>query len=107
MMTPEEAKKKIEDNWTRGKIDIKRAVTDDKRVYFRYYADGSLWYETEHNELFPVAIDDLGTATLWLNEKALLLMRYMRMWNKEIENSAEDVINAIGGDMQIAGGPND
>lgn len=82
----------FEDRWrreqarcTRGKIDIKRAVTDERRVFFRYYADGSLWYVTEFEELFSVPVSDLGTATLRLNEKALLLMRYMRKWNTSLE----------------------
>jgi len=74
--------------WTQGKIDIKRAVSDGNRAFFRYYADGSLWFITTDFELFPVPIEDLGTATVRLNEKALLLMRYMRKWNQTLEDAA-------------------
>lgn len=68
------------------KIDIKRAVIENRKVTFAYYRDGSLWYLTEFDELFPIPIDDIGNATFNKEEKALLLMRYMRMWNKEIEH---------------------
>ena len=88
MKTFEEAWELDEPLWTRGKIDIKRAVSDGARAFFRYYADGSLWFITEHKELFPVPIEDLGTATVRLNEKALLLMRYMRKWNQTLEDAA-------------------
>ena len=44
--------------------------------------------ETTDFELFPVPIEDLGTATVRLNEKALLLMRYMRKWNQTLEDAA-------------------
>lgn len=66
-------------------IDIKRAVTDNKVVRFDYYRDGSLWYRTEHDELFSVPIEDIGNATFNHEEKALLLMRYMRKFNESIK----------------------
>lgn len=64
------------------KIDIKRAVIENRKVTFTYYRDGSLWYLTEFNELFSIPIDDIGNATFNKEEKALLLMRYMRQWNE-------------------------
>jgi hypothetical protein len=66
-------------------VDIKRAVTDNRLVVFKYYRDGSLWYETEYGEIFPVPIEDIGNATFKMVEKAILLMRYMRIFNKELE----------------------
>jgi len=68
------------------KIDIKRAVSEKRKVTFTYYRDGSLWYLTEFDELFSVPIDDIGNATFNKEEKAILLMRYMRQWNKEVEH---------------------
>ena len=91
--------------WTRGHIDIKRAVSNNNRVFFRYYADGSLWFITEFDELFPVPVSDLGTATVRLNEKALLFMRYMRKWNASLKEEHAATIAAMGGDVDIAGGP--
>lgn len=67
------------------KIDIKRAVTHNRIVTFTYYRDGSLWYITEFNELFSVPISDIGNATFNRKEKAVLFMRYMRLWNKSLE----------------------
>lgn len=66
-------------------IDIKRAVSDNRIVTFKYYRDGSLWYETEFNELFSVPIEDIGNATFNKEEKAILLMRYMRKFNASLE----------------------
>ena len=43
-------------------IDIKRAVQG--RVTFSYYRDSQLWYRTDHDETFPVPIEDIGNATL-------------------------------------------
>ena len=64
-------------------IDVKRAVTENRRVRFVYYRDGSLWYSTEFDEIFPVPIDDIGGATFLADDKALLFMRYMNRFNKE------------------------
>ena len=66
-------------------IDIKRAVSDNRKVKFVKYFDGSLWYETEFNELFEVPVDDIGNATFWPEDKAILFMRYMRLYNSNIE----------------------
>ncbi len=66
-------------------INIKRAVTESRKVTFSYYRDGSLWYVTEFDELFSVPIDDIGNATFNKEEKAILLMHYMRKWNESLE----------------------
>lgn len=70
-----------------GKIDVKRAVSENRRVRFVHFHDGNLWYVTEFQELFPVPVSDLGTATAHAEDKALLFMRYMRKWNNETENA--------------------
>lgn len=47
-------------------------------VTFSHYFDGSLWYLTDTNFLFPVPISDIGTATFLATDKAILFMRYIR-----------------------------
>lgn len=69
-----------------GQIDIKRAVSGGKEVTFRFYRNGQLWYATEHDEIFPVPVSDLGDATALRTEKALLMMRYMRKWNESLKD---------------------
>ncbi len=71
-----------------GKIDIKRAVSDNRRVLFDFYRAGLLYYKTEFDELFSVPIADVGDATFNTDEKAIMLMRYMRKWNEAL---AEEV----------------
>ncbi len=67
-------------------IDIKRAVSEDRTVRFVFYRKGELHYETEFGEEFAVPIDDCGDAAFNAEDKALFFMRYMRKWNKAIEN---------------------
>ncbi len=69
----------------RGEIDIKRAVSENRRVQFDFYRAGFLYYQTEFGELFSVPIDDVGDATFNQNEKAIMLMRYMRKWNEALD----------------------
>ena len=62
-------------------IDVKRAVSESRRVTMTHVHAGNMWYKTEFGETFPVPIEDMGEATFHCDEKALLLMRYMRKWN--------------------------
>lgn len=80
------------ENLTFGEIDISRACKEgSKLVFFRYYHDGQLWYKTDFDEMFPVPIDDVGAATLHINQKAIMMMRYMRRWNKTCQEGKADV----------------
>ena len=47
-------------------------------AHFVFYRDRSLFYATDNGFQFPVPIDDAGSATFNADEKAILLMRYMR-----------------------------
>jgi hypothetical protein len=59
-------------------MNIKDMVKDQKKATFLHYKNGELWYTTECGFQFPVPISDVGTATLLSQDKALLLMRYIR-----------------------------
>jgi len=63
-------------------IDVKEAVKNNRKVHFKYYRDGSLWYETAFGEVFPVPVSDIGNATFLPSDKGILFMRYMRKWNE-------------------------
>ncbi|HCJ8470873.1 TPA: hypothetical protein NV714_004774 [Escherichia coli] len=63
--------------------NIKNMVENSKKATFVRYANGSLIYKTECGFEFPVPIEDLGNSTINNEEKALILMRYIR---KHIEN---------------------
>ena len=69
---------------------IKMLVSMEGAVFSRYF-DGNLWYsilygleddkgylEKEHWFEFPVPVSDIGTATFAAQEKAILMMRYIR-----------------------------
>jgi hypothetical protein len=57
---------------------IKDLVKDGKQVTFKFYKAGELWYSTDCGFEFPVPIDDVGDATFLAQDKAILLMRYIR-----------------------------
>lgn len=65
-------------------IDIKRAVSEKRKVNFLYYCKGFLYYETEFSEIFPVPISDAGDAFFNAEDKAILFMRYMKAFNKSL-----------------------
>lgn len=58
---------------------LKEMVSENRKANFIYYRDGNLWYKTEVGDFeFPVPTEDIGNATFPAQEKALLLMRYIR-----------------------------
>lgn len=70
-------------------INIKRAISENRVVMFRYFRDGQLWYVTQFEEKFPVPVSDIGTATFLNTDKAILFMRYMRKWNQKLVGVAQ------------------
>lgn len=69
-----------------------------KKVYFRYYRDGELWYETEDGFDFPVPIADTGTGIIKAEDGAIQYMRWIRKhlaeraeWEKEREAQARNI----------------
>ncbi len=66
---------------------LKDLVAGNKKARFVFFRDKSLFYETEDGFLFPVPVEDAGSATFNAEEKALLLMRYIRKHLVRIENA--------------------
>ncbi len=59
--------------------DIKSMVKDNKKARFIHYKQGELWYETECGFKFAVPIEDIGDGVFLAEDKALIMMRYIRM----------------------------
>ena len=55
-------------------------VKNSTGTSFQYYRDSQLWYETDEGFLFPVPIEDIGTATFKNRDKTIMFMRYIRKW---------------------------
>lgn len=68
------------------KYNITEMVRDNQKATFQYYRDSDLWYRTETGFEFPVPIADVGTATFNKEEKALLLMRWIRKHLKVVDD---------------------
>lgn len=57
-----------------------------RTVTFEYYYDSCLWYSVDEKDfLFPVPIEDIGTAKFMAKDKAMLYMRYIRKYLDKIE----------------------
>lgn len=75
------------------KYDIKEMVKDGKKAKFLHYKLGELWYETETGFKFPVPVynsEEIGDAQFNFEEKALLLMRYIRKHIAMLEEAEEN-----------------
>ena len=64
-----------------------KSLVKDKKATFVYYRDRALHYEIDGEFVFPVPIDDAGSATFHAEEKAILLMRYVRKHLAEIASA--------------------
>ena len=65
--------------------NIKEMVKDGKKVRFSFYRDKELFYKTDDGFVFPVPIDDIGSATFMAEDKAILFMRYIRKYLEKLE----------------------
>jgi hypothetical protein len=63
-------------------LSVKDMVKDGKKARFSHYAKGELWYATEEGFLFPIPVADTGDGSFGREEKAMLLMRWIR---KQVE----------------------
>lgn len=59
------------------KHDLKTMIKD-RMVTFEYFRDNALWYKTSTGFMFPVPVDDVGTATFRSSDRAILFMRWIR-----------------------------
>jgi len=69
-----------------------------KKVRFRFYRDGELWYATDDGFEFPVPISDTGTGIFKAEDGAIQFMRWIRKqlaeranWEKEREAQAKNI----------------
>jgi hypothetical protein len=65
--------------------EIIEYVGKGKKVKFSYYRDNKLWYETECGLIFPVPVSDTGNGTFLAEDKAIMFMRWIRKYVKEIQ----------------------
>jgi len=55
-----------------------------KSSTFMHYKKGALWYKTEDDFEFPVPVSDIGDGIFNHTEKAMTLMRYIRIHLKNM-----------------------
>jgi len=61
-------------------MELKQIVKNNT-VHFSHYRASHLYYNVTVNEIkymFPVPIDDIGDATFLNEDKAMIMMRYIR-----------------------------
>jgi len=69
--------------------ELKSMVQRGRKVHFVFYRDGDLWYETDSGFRFPVPISDIGTATFFTEDRAILFMRYIRKHLESLDKARE------------------
>ena len=65
-------------------------IVKGKKARFVFFRDRALFYETDDGFQFPVPVDDAGSATFNAEEKAILLMRYIRKHIARTEQARVD-----------------
>jgi hypothetical protein len=73
-----------------------KEIVKDQNAHFVFYRDQSLFYETDKGFLFSVPLSDAGSATIHSEEKAIVLMRYIRkhLANTESARTAQNAENS-------------
>jgi len=73
-----------------GNMQTLKELVKGKKVRFRFYRDGELWYATDDGFEFPVPIADTGTGIFEAEAGAIQYMRWIRRhldtradWEKE------------------------
>lgn len=59
-------------------MTVKENVIDGKKAIFKFYKDGSLYYETELGLIFEIPCIETGNGTFNAEEKALNLMKWIK-----------------------------
>lgn len=80
-----------------------KEMVKNKTAKFSYYKKENLWYCTDDGFEFPVPISDIGDGIFQSSEKAMTLMRYIRIHLANIENGKEqnDQNNTQGLSIQV------
>lgn len=65
-------------------------IVKNQNAHFVFYRDQCLFYETDNGFQFPVPLNDAGSATINHEEKAILLMRYIRKHIEKTENAKSE-----------------
>ena len=71
-------------------------IVKDQTARFVFYRDECLFYETDNGFQFPVPVADAGSATFNSEERAILLMRYIRKHIAKTESAKvkQEQVNA-------------
>jgi hypothetical protein len=70
---------------------IKEMVKGNKQVTLEFARKGELWYKTECGFMFPVPFDDMGDGTFNKQDKAMMLMRYIRKQLEAVNKETKEV----------------
>ena len=75
-----------------------KELVKGKKVRFKFYRDGELWYETDDGFEFPVPIADTGTGIFKAEDGAIQYMRWIRRhlaardeWERERQEQARNL----------------
>jgi hypothetical protein len=72
--------------------NLKEMVKGDKTVVFTHFRRNELWYKTDCGFAFAVPASDVGDATFNQEERAMLMLRYIR---KQIATNAAGMAETL------------
>jgi hypothetical protein len=72
-------------------MNIKDMIKN-KKVTFLFFKEDELWYTTECGFEFPVPTNDVGTAAMNAQDKAILFMRWIRKHIALIEQARTETV---------------
>lgn len=73
-------------------MNIKDMVKEGKKVFFKFFRSGTLFYETEEGFLFEVPVSDIGTGVMNRDDRAILYMRWIRKQLEANEKAREECL---------------
>jgi hypothetical protein len=65
-------------------------LVKNKKVHFKFYVEGNLWYENDDGFKFPVPIDDTGNGFFNAEDDAIVFMRWIRKHLAFIESAKKE-----------------
>lgn len=72
-------------------------------IRFAYFRDGSLWFRTVEDDLFPVPVEDVKGTTIYAFDKGIFFLRWMRKYNESISEEYKEMSDRVKVNMALSG----
>ena len=73
-------------------VNVKEHVKGNQKARFDFYRGSILYYKTEKGLLFEIPVSETGDAVFGAEERAMLLMRWIRKQLEENEKGRKECV---------------